>query len=309
MEGRRRRTTLITSIVLLTCFAITWGIQSAMLMNLEEIGGGIDGGQTVYINISGSTTCFPVIEEAANIYMDNHINYDIRVSAGGSSAGVKNAGLGVSDIGMASRAVKSTENETYDFELIDWIFASDGIAMIFDADATHGVANLTIEQLFLIYNGTYDSWNDGDLGGAAFAIEVVTRAEGSGTRTSFEELVEYGGEELGENLGYITNVGSYVTLGDNPLIASYVAGHPNSIGYVGLAFVSSSHLAVPISENGIDYYDPTVDNVKSGDYPISRNLHLITRGMPNAGTQAFMDFIYGPLGQSIVEAEGFVRLW
>lgn len=306
-EGRR--TTLITSLVLLAGFAITWGIQGAMLINIDQIE---TGSTQVTLEISGSTTCFPIIEEAANIYMDNHPNYDIRVGSGGSSTGIKNAGLRVSDIGMASRAVKPEENETYNYELIDWIFAADGIAIIFDDDATHGVTELTIEQIFLIYNGTYDSWDDGDLAGAAIAIDVVTRAEGSGTRASFEELVEYGGEELGDNTGYQTNVVGYTTYAENPGVAAYVASTPNAIGYVGLGFVDESpgeHYLVPVSSNGVDYYTATVPNVKSGDYPISRNLHLVTRGVPPAGTRAFIDFIYSPYGQNIVADEGFVKLY
>jgi phosphate transport system substrate-binding protein len=304
----RKKSTIITSIAILACFAVTWGIQGAVLVDIASIKSGTGEAETIYIDISGSTTCFPVIEEAANIYMDNHSNYDIRVSSGGSSTGVKNAGLGISEIGMASRAVKPSENETYDYELIQYIFASDGIAIVFDADSVHGVLNLTVEQVFLIYNGTYTDW--ADVGGTPGSIDVVTRAEGSGTRTSFEELIQYDGEELIDNLGYIGNVGSYITYPDNPAVASYIATHPGSIGYVGLAFINPlEHIAVPISENGVDYYNPTFSNVKSGDYPVSRNLHLVTRGLPNAGTQAFIDFIYGPIGQAIVEKEGFVSLY
>ena len=309
MEGRK--STIIASIAILACFAITWGVQGAILLNIENIKSEGTQGEVVFITISGSTTCFPIIEEAANVYMDNHSNYEIRVSAGGSSTGIKNAGEEISDIGMASRDIKSSENESYNYELIDYKFASDGIAVIFDKDATHGVTNLTIEQVFLIYNHTYLYWDDGDLGGLSHTlIDVVTRAEGSGTRSSFEELITYDGEILGDNLGYISNVGGYTTYPDNPAVAAYVAGHPTAIGYCGLGFVDEAqHLPVPISDNGIDYYAPTVANVKAGIYPISRFLHLVTRGLPNAGTQAFIDFIYGPTGQLIVANEGFVTLY
>ena len=306
-----RKSTLIASIAILACFAITWGVQGAILVNVGNIKSEGTQGGIVLITVSGSTTCFPIIEEAANIYMDNHSNYEIRVSAGGSSTGVKNAGEGISDIGMASRDIKPSENASYDYNLIDYKFASDGLAVIFDKDATHGVTNLTMQQLFLIYNGTYTYWDDGDLGGVShISIDVVTRAEGSGTRSSFEELVTYDGEILGDNPGYISHVGGYTTYPDNPAVAVYVAGHPDSIGYCGLGFVDpAQHLDVSISVNGIDYYSSSVENVKSGVYPLSRFLHLVTLGLPNAGTQAFIDFIYGPTGQAIVAEEGFVTLY
>jgi len=292
----------ILLIAIIVGFVATLSLQGVSLVTAPTQGTGTTG-QTYFITASGSTTCYPVVEESANIFMDNYTNYEIRVSSGASSTGIKNAGLQISDIGMASRNIKSSENDTYDNKLVDWQFAADGIAIIIDADATHGVTNLTLDQLFLIYNGTYDTWDD--VGGSTSdAIDVVTRASGSGTRGTFEELVTYDGEELGENTGYITNVVTFTEQQENPLVASYIASHPNSIGYVGLGFVDASHTLLPI-----DDVVPSESTILGGTYPISRKLHLVTYGMPTAPIQLFIDFIFGPRGQAIVEDEGFIPLY
>ncbi|MEJ2250697.1 MAG: phosphate ABC transporter substrate-binding protein [Candidatus Lokiarchaeota archaeon] len=303
-----RKFMYIILIALIGSMAITWGIQGATLASLPSATG-TNSGQTYYITISGSTTCYPIIEQAANDFMVNYSNYNIRVSSGGSSTGIKNAELGISDIGMASRDVKAPPDENSTGKLIDWVFASDGIAIIFDKNNNHGMTNLTLQQLFLIYNGTYTTWNQ--LGSSYTGdIDVVTRAAGSGTRASFEELVTYNGEQLGDNPGYIANVGSYTTEAENPGVASYVASHPDSIGYVGLGFVNDQQLiAAKISTNGTDYYSPSIASVKAGEYPISRNLHLITNGKPAPYILTFLDYIYGPRGQEIVAKEGFVSLY
>ena len=297
-------------VALLGTMGVTWGITGYTLVSVSGGVGGIGGYQIdpVFISISGSTTCFPVIEECANEYMTLYPWYDIRVSSGGSTTGVNNAALDVSDIGMASRPIKSSEF-TATPTLIQWGFASDGIGVIFDAGATHGLTQLNISQVFLIYNGTYDTWDD--LGSVSTAaINVVTRASGSGTRASFEELVQFGGEELGDNAGYIANVPSYTTYGENPSVAAAVAADSNAIGYVGLAFIDAAqHINVAISDDGgVSYFPATPQNVKDGLYPISRKLYLVTNGMPTAPIMAFMDFVFGPSGQKITEDEGFVSI-
>jgi len=290
-------------IAIIAGFIGTIALQGVSLTTTLTGTTGGTGGTPQFITVSGSTTCYPVVEQSANIFMDNYTNYQIRVSSGGSSTGIKNAGEKISDIGMASRNIKSSENATYNNNLVDWQFAADGIAIIIDANATHGVSGLTLEELFLIYNGTYDTWDD--VGGSTSdAIDVVTRASGSGTRGTFEELVTYDGEELGDNAGYISNVVSYTEQQENPLVASYVAGHPNSIGYIGLGFVNTDHTLLPI-----DGVIPEESTILDDTYPISRKLHLVTNGMPTAPVQLFIDFIFGPRGQAIVEDEGFIPLY
>lgn len=295
-------------IVLIAGLGVTIGLQGYTLTTTTA-NNGTGTGDTVFLSISGSTTCFPIITECAEQFMDNYSNYDIRVSAGGSTTGVTNAGLGASDIGLSSRDIKSSEMLEWS-TLVDWQFAADAISIIVDADATHGVTDLTLEQLFLIYNGTYTTWDAASqygipgLGGASQAIDVVTRAEGSGTRGSFEELVKMSGEQLGHNAGYIANVNSFHSEAENPLVASYVASHTGAIGYVGLGFVNIGHTLIPI-----DTVNPSEATVLDGSYPISRKLHMITNGMPNAGTMAFINYVFGPVGQEIAAAESFIPLY
>ena len=54
--------------------------------------------------------------------------------------------------------------------------------------------------------------------------------------------------------------------------------------------------------------EPTVANVKSGQYPISRPLLMITQGTPQGLAKDYLDYILSPEGQEIVAAEGYVSL-
>jgi len=52
--------------------------------------------------------------------------------------------------------------------------------------------------------------------------------------------------------------------------------------------------------------DPTIANVLSGSYPLSRSLYMITNGQPTGLAKTYLDYILSPEGQRILSEEGFV---
>ncbi|MFO7795464.1 MAG: substrate-binding domain-containing protein, partial [Promethearchaeia archaeon] len=163
---------------------------------------------------------------------------------------------------------------------------------------------LTLDQVFLIYNGTYTHWSNISGTLSEEEINCYTRPDGSGTRATFEELVTSAGEELGDNAGYISSVTGYSTVASNSLMVQGVAGNQYGFGYCGLGYVDTTVIALKI-----DTVAPSVATVLDDSYPISRALHLLTDGPANGWVQAFLDYIYGPYGQEVVAEEGFIRLW
>ncbi|MHA1507590.1 MAG: phosphate ABC transporter substrate-binding protein [Promethearchaeota archaeon] len=266
------------------------------------------GFQRVTIIISGSTTCEPVITECADQFMTINPNVDISVSGTGSGAGISDTINGLNDIGISSRNIKSTENASAGDNLVDYKFAKDGIAIIISA--THLNTSwlqsngLTMDQLFLIYNGTYDTWNDINAALVTDTIDAHTRPDGSGTRATFEELVKSGGEELGDNSGYTSSVIGYLEVASNTVMVQQVGGNSYGFGYCGLGYVDANVIAIPIA--GVV---PSVSTILDESYPISRSLHMVTNGPTSGWTHAFIDFIFGPNGQQVVADEGFIRLW
>lgn len=279
---------------------IGWGVSAVFTP---------DGLQLVTIEITGSTTCEPVITTASEEFMVLNPNVDISVTGTGSGSGISDTISGLNDIGMSSRNIKPDENITAGGNLVDYKFAKDGLSVIIDADhpnVTWLESNgLTMDQVFLIYNGTYDTWDDIDGSLTTQTIDCYTRPDGSGTRAAFEELVTFGGvEELGDNSGYQTSVTGYTQVASNSLMIQGVAGNTYGFGYCGLGYLNPSVIALPI--NGVT---PSVSTVLDETYPIARALHLVTNGPASGWVQAFLDYIYGPYGQAIVADEGFIRLW
>lgn len=270
---------------------ITGGIAVLAVALMTIVAGCLGGNEDdeKVLNIAGSTTVQPVAQAAASAYMKDHSDVEIFVSGGGSSVGVTSAVDGTADIGMASRELKDSE-KTANPGIVVTVIAKDGIALIVHPD--NNVTGLTKDQVAAIYKGEITNWKD--VGGPDQTIVLVGRDSASGTRASFEELLDIDGSELSTGM---------LEQQSNGGIFEYVKGNPNAIGYVGLGYVKEGVMGVPI--NGVQ---PTIPNVQSGTYPISRSLNMVTMGAPDGLAKEFLDFILSPQGQTIVENSGFVPL-
>ncbi len=261
--------------------AVTLLISSLLLGCISDSSSGT-------IEIAGSTTVLPIASKCAEEYMDQHDDADIQVSGGGSSVGIQSAGEGTADIGMASRQIKDSEMDEYP-DLVEHVVAKDGIAIIVHTSNT--VAKLTPAQVKSIYKGEVTNWNE--VGGPDKVIVVVGRDTASGTREFFHEAVLDEEDFVSGMLEKASNAGVLET----------VKGTEGAIGFVGLGYVDETIKALKINDAV-----PTVANVISGDYPISRSLYMYTKGQPTGLANDFINFILSSEGQAIVAEEGYVPL-
>lgn len=242
------------------------------------------------ITVSGSTTVLPIASKAAEAYMAAHPDADIKVSGGGSGAGIQAITGKTVDIGMSSRELKDTE-KAGSLKVIP--VAKDGIAIIVNSE--NGVESLTLDQLKKIYSGDIKGWQD--VGGKTGEIEIVGRDSASGTREFFKSAV----------LGSSDFTKFMLEKNSNGAVQQYVSQTPGSIGYVGMGFEEGVKV-VPIKMDDGSFQKATTTSVKSKAYPLSRDLYMITNGEASGLAKDFINFIISPEGQKIVEKEGFVSL-
>jgi len=242
------------------------------------------------LNVAGSTSVQPLAEKLAEAFTAANPQVEIDVQGGGSSVGVKSAGDGTVDIGTASRKVKDEEMQTYP-DLVVTTIARDGIAAIVHPDVA--VDGLTKEQVRDIFAGVITNWKE--VGGADRPIVVVSREEGSGTRSAFQEMV-MGGEEP-------PIVDTAILQPSNGAVRTTVASTPDSIGYISFGYLDNSVKALAI--NGVA---PTVENALNGTYPVVRPFNMLTKGEPAGLTKAWLDWILSDAGQQIVAQEGYISV-
>ena len=245
--------------------------------------GGCSGQNLVgTINEAGSTTVQPVAEKLAQEFMNRNPGVNIIIQGGGSDVGISKATEGSIDLGAASRDLKPSENE-----LKAYLIGHDGIAVIIHPSST--INNLTKDQVVKIFSGQITNWRD--VGGQDSAITIVSREGGSGTRTSFEQLV----------MGQAQITDKAILEDSNGDVRSRVSTTPSAIGYLSLGYLDSSIRALSI--NGVDC---TIQNCKSGQYPVVRPLYFLTKGQPSTIVKAFIDFSQSGDGQKIVVNEGYL---
>jgi len=240
------------------------------------------------LTVAGSTTVLPINQECARILMERNPDLRISVSGGGSGHGIKAVGAGDIDIGAASRDIKEEEWAKYS-DLKPFVIAKDSVAIV--VNPKNPVSELTMEEVAKIFAGEINNWKE--VGGEDAEIRVITREEGSGTRETFEKFVM---RPLQLEITADASVKP-----SNGEVRATVATDKNAIGYISLGYVDESVKALKI-----DGVEPTVENVVSGEYPITRNLYLITKGEPEPLEKAFIDFVLSEEGQKIVEELGYI---
>ena len=133
--------------------------------------------------------------------------------------------------------------------------------------------------------------------GMSGAIHVVSREDGSGTRGAFVELTGVE-DDNGDN----TTVEAEIANRTDAVLTT-VAGNEAAIGYVSLGSLNDTVKAVTV-----DGVEATVENVKSGDYTLSRPFNIATKGEPTGVAADFINFIMSADGQAIVEEEGYIKV-
>lgn len=236
----------------------------------------------------GSTSMEKLANALAESFMEAYPGVTVNAEFVGSSAGVEAVNNGTADIGNSSRNLKDEEKAA---GAVENIVAIDGIAVCVDPANT--VTGLTKQQLTDIYTGAVTNWSE--VGGSDGPIIVVGREAGSGTRGAFEELLKV--EDACAYANELDSTGA---------VMAKVASTPGAIGYVSLDAVDDSVIAL-----ALDGVEATADNIKAGNYFLSRPFVMATKGEISEQSelvQAWFDYVLGEEGQGVAKTVGLIPI-
>lgn len=240
------------------------------------------------LSMSGSTSMEKLVKALQETYGERYPDVNVTAEFVGSSAGIEQMLSGAVDIGNSSRNLKDSELES---GAVENIVAIDGIAVAVDTENT--VENLTREQLIQIYTGEVTNWSE--LGGADQPIVVIGREAGSGTRGAFEEILG-----IEDSCAYASELDS------TGAVMAKVSATPGAVGYVSLDALNDSVKAV-----SLEGVAATADNIKAGDYFLSRPFVMATNGPieeQNEVVQSFFAYVYSEEGQAVAEQIGLISV-
>ena len=243
----------------------------------------LEGGVTT----GGSTSVEKVIGALNEAFMQANAGVDVTYDPTGSGAGITGALEGTLDIGLSSRALKDEEKAG---GLKETVFALDGIAIV--VNNGNGVADLSLEQIKGLADGTITNWNE--VGGADAPVVLIGREAGSGTRDGFESIVEV--KDACKYEQELTSTGAVIAA---------VAANPNAIGYASLSAVDEKVKAVTVE--GVAASEATVQD---GTYRIQRPFVFVTKegAALSPAAQAFVDFALSEDAKQMVADAGAVPL-
>lgn len=240
----------------------------------------------------------------AENFMHKNPQTFVAVTGGGSGTGIAALLNGSCDIAISSRKMKEKEygeaqkNNIQPHELV---VALDGLAVV--VSPKNPINQLTIDEVADIFTGKTKNWKE--VGGNDLPIVLLSREVNSGTHVYFKEHVLRRGdakrsEEFDEGA---------LLMPSSQAIADEIAYNPNAIGYYGIGYSNPTQKVLAIAKDKMSpYYFPSIKNIKSDNYYISRPLLMYANGEPKGLVKQLTDFALSEEGQGIVQQLDFVPM-
>ncbi|WP_203638930.1 phosphate ABC transporter substrate-binding protein [Levilactobacillus wangkuiensis] len=229
------------------------------------------------ITAVGSTALQPLVEAAGEQYTGEHLGTFINVQGGGTGTGLSQIQEGAVQVGN-SDLFAAEQKGIRAKELVDHRVAVVGITPIVNKKV--GVKNLSTHQLIQVFTGRVTNWRQ--VGGANLPIVLINRAQGSGTRATFEQ---FGLEKHRSKTSQEQD--------SSGMVRSIVATTPGAISYVAFSYVDQT-----VQDLSLNHVAPTEDNVTTNRWKIWSYEHLYTKGQPTGLTKAFIAYVQSPAVQN-----------
>ena len=247
------------------------------------------------ITLKGSDTMVIMNARLAEKFMAKNPRTQIQVTGGGSGVGIAALINGTTEIAASSRPIRTSEINSLKAR-----FATRGVAIPVARDGlavylhtSNPLQQLSLAQIRDIYTGKITNWKQ--FGGSNEQIVVYSRENSSGTYVYFRDHVL-----LGKDFAPIAQ-----TLQGTAAVVNAVSKDPNGIGYGGSAYAKGVKFAKVKKDDKSQAYWPSLETVRSGEYPISRYLYFYMRAEPKGDSKKFVDWILSSEGQEIVTKVGY----
>lgn len=251
---------------------------------------------TGQVRIAGSSTVFPIMSAAAEMFQETAPRVKLTIAAPtGTGDGFKkllesDAALRI-DICNASRPITPTE-QTRAAEIgvryIELPIAYDGTAVVVHPDNKF-CDQLTIEELKRIWepDSKITNWKDVRAGFPDLKLTLYGPGANSGTFDHFTEVIV--GKARASRTDYVASES------DNMLVQG-VSGDAGALGYFGFAYYESNKAklrAVPIVGHDGTAVTPSVQSIHDLQYVLARPLFVYVNAdsAKRPETQAFVKFL------------------
>ncbi len=257
------------------------------------------------VNITGSSTVYPISVAFAEEFKKDHSDVDISVDSTGSGGGFENHFCpGNSHINGASRPIKDEEVDhcsENDVEPLEFEIAGDALTVAVNQNADW-VDCLTVDELNQIWqpdgaetwSDVRDEWPDKE-------FELYGAASTSGT---FDWFTEYVNGEVGAHRD------DYEATEEDNRIVQGIEGSDYAMGYFGYAYYAENKDRIKAVEidAGDGCTEPSLENAKDGSYPMARPLFIYPAkdALEEEQVQEFLKYYLESAETDMVSEIGYV---
>lgn len=259
------------------------------------------GAQEEVVRACGAVSVALPVNEAAKILRKER-NINLVVGAvGGTVIGLESLGNRSVSMAFSSRALTPIDRAAFpEIQFTEIPIGAQLVALSVSRDVWEGgVHALTLDQARGIYEGKITNWKE--VGGPDTKISIFMSAVGRGP---WEIFVQWMYGEIRK-----APVWRGSTVKEDREGRNMVEFTRGSIALLPVGLVDNrSVFALACGEDAQHEYTPTVANVISGAYRLSRPLLLVVNDKPTGGVKAVVDFMVSERGQAIVKNIGYVTL-
>lgn len=244
----------------------------------------------VQVEIAGTGDSQELLRQLGKLFMARNPGIEVVIPDSiGSSGGIRAVLLGKQVMARTARPLLDNEKAS---GLVSRTFAVTPVVFAVNPSVT-GVAAITADEAVALFAGQIRDWSQ--VGGPKRKVYLVNREPGDSSLMAITRQIPAfaAAATSRDNTFYST-----------PEAMKALVKYSDTIGYGPLSMVHGSVLK-PLTVDGVA---PTVENVRSGKYPLKVELQLVWKEPLAAPYREFLAFIDSSEGSKAINAGGAVAV-
>lgn len=246
-----------------------------------------------FLRLAGSGSNLPLTRALADAFVATRPWLRVRVHESiGSSGGVRATDDQAVEIGLISRPLRERER-ALELDVIPYA----RVAVVVAANPTVAVRSVDREALIDYYLGHRTHWSDGT------PVTVLQREEGDSSHGAVGKAIPAFAQADAES----REANRWRVLLHDRAMQEALLSTPGAIGLFdqGLATIQE----LPLATLEFEGIRPTEEAVRSGDYPLTKDLAFVVPGNsrePDPLAMQFIAFVFSREGQQLIRDSGYV---
>lgn len=248
--------------------------------------------------LAGASPLYPLYASAINNLYTGSLNLPTVASVGSTSQAYERLINGEVDIVFATAPSEFSKRLARDkgVTLRLTLLAKEGL--VFFVNENNPIDGLSLSQIRDIYSGQLNNWNA--ISGLNAKIVPFQQPISAGSRIAMEAQIMGGVTAKSPSRRNSSQ-------GDIPAEGShYYRNNLETIGYSFRYYVARENRYRRIKTLAINGVEPTLNNIRSGQYPFSVDLYMVTTDNVSEHAQRLMNWFLSEQGQALVEDVGYV---